>query len=258
MKKTIFKYIYGPVSSWRLGRSLGVDLITKNKVCTFDCAYCQVGPTKVYATKRKVFVPAERVLEEIKSLPKVKFDYITLSGVGEPTLAKNLAVIVRDIKKIRKEPVAVLTNSSLLNKKDVRDALKLCDFVIAKLDASSQDIFEKINAPAKGVTLEKVIEGIKKFRKSFRGRFALQIMFVKKNLPYAKDIAALAREIKPDQVQINTPTRPCGVKPLSRKQIIGIKKYFKGLPVISVYEKRKVKARPIDKKATLKRRPEPD
>lgn len=258
MKKTIFKYIYGPVSSWRLGRSLGVDLITKNKVCTFDCAYCQVGPTKVYATKRKVFVPAECVLEEIKSLPKVKFDYITLSGVGEPTLAKNLAVIVRDIKKIRKEPVAVLTNSSLLNKKDVRDALKLCDFVIAKLDASSQDIFEKINAPAKGVTLKKVIEGIKKFRKSFRGRFALQIMFVRENLPYAKDIAALAREIKPDQVQINTPTRLCGVKPLSRKQIVGIKKYFKGLPVISVYEKRKVKAMPIDKNATLKRRPEPD
>ena len=106
MTKQKFKYIYGPVSSWRLGRSLGVDpLSQKNKICTFDCIYCQVGRAKPSQVQRKIYVPTKDIIQEIKNLPKIKADYITFSGKGEPTLAKNLGILIKQIKKIRKAEV---------------------------------------------------------------------------------------------------------------------------------------------------------
>ncbi|MCK5584343.1 MAG: radical SAM protein, partial [Elusimicrobiales bacterium] len=141
MKIKKFKYIFGPVPSWRLGSSLGVDLISgTRKTCSFDCVYCQVGRTLKLSSRREVFVKKSEILKEIKSLPKAKIDYITFSGMGEPTLAKNLGELIKAVKKVRPEKVAVLTNSSVLNRKDVRDELMEADFVIAKLDASNQKI----------------------------------------------------------------------------------------------------------------------
>jgi len=122
MTKKQYKYIYGPVPSWRLGSSLGIDpLSAKDKICSFDCIYCQIGKTTIHTKKRKVFVSAEQLIEELKSLPPVDIDYITFSGRGEPTLAKNLGEMIAEVKKIRKEPVAVLTNASLLYDKEVRE-----------------------------------------------------------------------------------------------------------------------------------------
>ena len=94
-----FKYIYGPVASWRLGRSLGVDAISqKEKQCSFDCVYCQIGRAKPIARRRKIFVPTEDILDELKRLPRVPLDYITFSGMGEPTLAKNIGELIIKIK----------------------------------------------------------------------------------------------------------------------------------------------------------------
>jgi wyosine [tRNA(Phe)-imidazoG37] synthetase (radical SAM superfamily) len=253
MKK--LKYIYGPVSSWRLGKSLGVDLIAREKTCSFDCVYCQLGSTEVKTRKRRIFTPTKDVLKEIRSLPKIKLDFITLSGSGEPTLAKNLGQVIKGMKWIRKEPVAVLTDSSTIYRKDVRDGLLFADIVVFKLDAPTQEIFEKINRPAKGIKLSKIIKGIKLFKKKYKGRLALQMMFIKENKPVAKKLAKLARQIDPDEVQINTPLRPCGVKSLSKKEISRIKKYFTGLPAYTVYERKRLKIKPFDIKATLRRRP---
>ena len=84
--KKNYRYIYGPVSSWRLGISLGIDPISgKEKICSFDCIYCQLGKTKFFSKKRKIFIPAERIIKEIYLLPPLKIDYITFSGSGEPT-----------------------------------------------------------------------------------------------------------------------------------------------------------------------------
>ncbi|GAG26027.1 unnamed protein product, partial [marine sediment metagenome] len=180
-----YKYIYGPVPSWRLGSSLGIDpLSEKVKICNFDCIYCQIGKTKIFAKERRVFVPTAKIIKEIKPLPAIRIDYITFSGSGEPTLAKNLGRMIKAIKKIRKEKIAVLTNSSLMHRKDVQKDLLLADFVVAKLDAHLQDIFVRINQPMKTIGLEKIINGIKKFKGRFRGKLALQIMFVKKNKKY--------------------------------------------------------------------------
>ncbi|MGB2706265.1 MAG: radical SAM protein [Candidatus Omnitrophota bacterium] len=251
-----YKYVYGPVSSWRLGSSLGVDPVYtgRGKICSFNCIYCQVGKTRTLTLKRRVFVPASEIIEEIKNLPALKIDYITLSGAGEPTLARNLGDIIKKIRKIRGEKIAVLTNSSLTYKKDVRRDLSLADFVIAKLDAHEGALFTAINKPAKGSKLDKVVKGLKEFRSLYKGRLALQIMFVGKNKAYAKEIASLARKIRPNEVQINTPLRPCGVSPLPKKELDRVKKFFQGMNCTSVYDAKKKKVKPISRKSMLKRR----
>lgn len=250
-----FKYIYGPVSSWRLGASLGVDLLSsKRKICTFDCSYCQLGKTSRYTNKPKVYVKLKDVIEELKKLPRLKIDYITFSGRGDPTLAKNLGQAIKTVKKLRIAPVAVLTNASLINQVNIRKNLSFADFVIAKLDAHSADSFKRINRPDKSIRFNSVIQGIKNFRQGFEGRFALQIMFIKENQANAGDLAKLTKQINPDEVQINTPTRPCRVKPLSRTDINKIKKYFSGLNFISIYDSEPKKIISLSKKDTLRRR----
>jgi len=240
MTQNKYHYIYGPVSSWRLGASLGIDPVsTKEKTCTFDCVYCQAGKTQNLSNKRKVFIPTEEVIKEIRSLPdNLKIDYITFSGRSEPTLAKNLGEMIRKIKEIRKEKIAVITNASLIDSKDVREDLKLADFVMAKLDAHTKDLFIKINRPAEGIEFDKVLKGIKEFRAAYEGKLALQIMFIDKNKGYAKDLAKLAKAIDPDEVQINTPLRPCKVRALSKEELNTIKKSLEGMNSVSVYERR--------------------
>jgi len=256
-----YKHIYGPVSSWRLGRSLGVDAISckAGKICSFDCVYCQVGKTKELTSKRKVFVSEKDILDEIKSLPKVKIDYITFSGAGEPTLAKNLGKLIKAVKKVKKKKVAVITNASLINKKDVQKDLLLADLVMLKLDASGEGFFKKINIPEKKVKLKNIIKGLKSFRKRYKGKFALQIMFVKGNKSYAKELADLALCLKPDVIEINTPLRPSGVKPLSKAELDKIKKIFvkenkNKIKIINVYEAKKKKTKPVIKNNIVIRR----
>ncbi|MDP8218607.1 MAG: radical SAM protein [Candidatus Theseobacter exili] len=254
-KEKTFRYIYGPVSSWRLGSSLGVDpLSEKEKICTFDCVYCQLGKTRVFADERSVFVPVHKIIEEIQSLPDVPIDYITFSGRGEPTLAKNSGQMIREVRKITDKKIAVITNASLMGRKDVREDLFLADFVLAKLDAGSQETFKRINKPLEGIEFTAVLEGIKNFKNRYAGKLALQIMFIKENEKDAGDIARIAREIDPDEVEINTPLRPCGVEPLSERALREVMNYFEGLECISVYETTRKEVKTISDEDTLIRR----
>lgn len=250
-----YKYIYGPVSSWRLGRSLGVDLIsTPKKVCTFDCIYCQLGNYKSYSSKRKIFVDIKGIIRELKSLGGLKTDYITFSGMGEPLLAKNLGNAIVEIKKHFNIPIAVLTNSSLFNSPKVRKELRKADVVVAKLDAFDSNTFNKINRPYKGITFSKIKKGIKIFKKEFKGKFALQLMFVSHNADNISKMIKIVKEINPDEIQINTPLRPSSAKPLSLNAINNIKKQFKSLNIITVYDDFCQKSvKPVDVDSTAKR-----
>jgi wyosine [tRNA(Phe)-imidazoG37] synthetase (radical SAM superfamily) len=251
-----YKYIYGPVPSWRLGRSLGVDPIsTPEKTCPFNCTYCQLGESVKYETERRVFVPTAEVIAEISSLPEdVTIDYITFSGRGEPTLAKNLGELTNEIRKIRSEPIAILTDSSLVDRVDVRDDLLELDLVMAKLDTPNEDLFQQINRPAPGITLAIVLAGLEKFREEFKGRFALQIMLVEANRDSAAEIAAIARSLSPDEVQLNTPLRPSAVQPLSSQEMTEAAGAFEGMNVVSVYDAEHKEVRPISTKDALYRR----
>ncbi|MFH0839542.1 MAG: radical SAM protein [Candidatus Omnitrophota bacterium] len=258
------KHIYGPVSSWRLGRSLGVDMLSaRKKACTFDCIYCQLGGYSKKTIKRASYVPTPEIIEEIKNLPKgTKIDYITFSGGGEPALAKNIGETIRAIKKISKKKVAVITNASLMQYKDVRKDLSFADLVVAKVDAYSERSFRKINKPAKGINFKDVVRGLKIFGKTYKGIFALQIMFVPQNKKHFKEMAEIAYAIRPDEIEINTPTRPNPIKPLSKDDISKITAYFRAFnkkpalktKIISLYESVRKDASAISREATIKRR----
>ncbi|MCX7965324.1 MAG: hypothetical protein N2596_01685, partial [Syntrophorhabdaceae bacterium] len=171
-----------------------------------------------------------------------------------PTLALNLGEAIRSIRKIRKEKIAVITNSTLINRKDVQEDLSNADLVIAKLDADTEGTFLKINKPAEGIEFKTLIQGLTDFKKNFCGKFALQVMFIKENITSARKIAEITKKLNPDEVQINTPLRPCDVEPLRPDEISEIKKLFEGLNTITVYEKEKKDVKPINHGDTLKRR----
>jgi wyosine [tRNA(Phe)-imidazoG37] synthetase (radical SAM superfamily) len=165
------KYIFGPVPSRRLGRSLGVDLVPY-KTCTFDCIYCDLGRTTHKTVSRQSYVPPEEIQGELElylSVLDKKPDYITLSGSGEPTLNTNVGEIIRKIKKITSTPAAVLTNGSLLSMDGVREDLSEADVVLPSLDAITPALFEYINRPHPSLGIEDIISGLIQFRKQYQG-----------------------------------------------------------------------------------------
>jgi len=255
MKEVNLKHIFGPVYSWRLGLSLGVDpLSSDEKVCNFNCTYCQIGKTSKFEISRKIFVPTKQIMDEIRSLGEIKTDFYTFSSNGEPTLAKNLGEMINAIKAEKKEKVAVITNASLIDQEDVIEDLLNADVVLVKLDAPSQDVLSSVNQPSENIQFSNIAEGIKAFKNKFKGMLALQIMFVDANKDYAKEISDIAREINPNQVQINTPLRkPCSVKPLAKEELLKITKYFNGLNIINVYDNENKKTTPLNVKDTEKR-----
>jgi wyosine [tRNA(Phe)-imidazoG37] synthetase (radical SAM superfamily) len=249
--------IYGPVSSWRLGRSLGIDLLnTRSKTCCFNCVYCQLGETSRFVVEPEEFVSLEQLAKQIRSAGQIAADHATFSGIGEPTLAGNLGEAIELARSILNMPVAVLTNSALMFREDVRQRLALADRVVAKLDVPDEELLETVNRPAPDLHFGQIVGGIGRFRQEYRGKLALQIMFIAANKDCASEIAALAREISPDEVQINTPLRPCGVKPLAPESIAKAKQEFTGFEdVVTVYEVEKRAVSPLDLAETLRRRP---
>jgi len=251
------KTVYGPVPSWRLGRSLGIDVIAREKTCSFDCTYCQIGRTKNKTCKLQEFISIKRLEKDLKEvIDKVEADYITFSGMGEPTLASNLGEAIDLIRGLSDTPIAILTNSSVFSREEVRKNLSKLDFIVAKLDVPNEKLLKEINRSVKEITFDKILNGIKTVRKEFNGKFALQMMFIDKNKDYASELANLAREIEPDEVQIDTPTRPCPIKPLSPEELKKVKSEFKGLNAISVYEAKRPKVKVLDKTEYSIRRPE--
>ena len=252
MRKPL-EYIFGPVRSWRLGMSLGVDpLSSKSKICNMDCIYCQLGKTDQLINQRKIYVPTQDVMEEISCVSLHRVDHITFAGRGEPTLALNLGEMIRGIKSIRHEKIAVLTNSALMNHQEVRDDLSLADVVVAKLDAGNQSFFETMDQ-GQGLNLEEIIQGIKVFRSGFNGKLALQIMLVDQNIQNIGQIADVCKDLGADEIQLDTPLRPSAITPLDRQGLLAAKKFFKGMSVISVFDAPLEDYTPMDEQATINR-----
>ena len=206
------KHIYGPVSSRRLGLSLGVDLVPF-KTCNFDCIYCQLGRTTRKTEERREWVSIEEVIEELKAAlsSEHKIDYLTFSGSGEPTLNSRLGEAIKKIKGFTAIQVAVLTNGALLRSAEVREELMESDLVIPSLDAASQRVFEKVNRPLPSISIEEVIEGIRAFKKAYRGKLWLEIMLVKGVNDSPDELQRMKEAISriaPHKVQLNTVVRP--------------------------------------------------
>ncbi len=228
-----FPHLYGPVPSRRLGYSLGVDLLPF-KTCSLGCVYCQLGRTKKATIRRGQFFSAKQILQEVQEFLKsgARVDFITFSGSGEPTLNKSIGWLIRKIKKMTGVPVAVLTNGTLLSRPEVRKELAAADVVVPSLDAASQEVFEKVNRPHPSLRAEKIIDGLVKFRRQFKGQLWLEILLVRgiNDAPaHLKKLKAAVEKINPDKIHLNTVVRPPAesrARPLSPEKMQEIKKFF--------------------------------
>lgn len=203
-------YLFGPVPSRRLGRSLGVDLIPF-KSCPYDCIYCQLGRTRDKTTERRDWVPIEEVLAELETALHLQPDYITLSGSGEPTLCAHLEQLIGGIKSMTQIPVAVLTNGALLYLPEVRRSLLQADLVAPSLDAGSAEAFQLVNRPHSDISFEKMLGGLIDFRREFSGQYWLEVLLlagVNTDRSQIEKLAECIKRIGPDRVQVNTVTRP--------------------------------------------------
>jgi wyosine [tRNA(Phe)-imidazoG37] synthetase (radical SAM superfamily) len=214
-----YNTLFGPVPSRRLGISLGVDLVPM-KTCTLNCIYCECDKTSHLTLERKEYVSFEAVKKELAHYlaHHARPDYITFSGSGEPTLNSKIGDIIRFLKdRVPDVPVAVLSNSTLFSQKQVRSDIKNAAVVIPSLDAATEKIFNKINRPSPHLHVDKIIDGLIRFRKEYSGKIWLEIFIIPGMNDTIVELSALklvVGKIKPDQVHLNTLDRPGSVSTL--------------------------------------------
>ena len=241
-----YRYLYGPVPSRRLGRSLGIDLVP-HKICTYDCIYCQIGKTSEKTLIRKEYIPVKEILEEVKGFLKEEtspIEHLSLSGSGEPTLHSKIESVIGGIKAFTSIPVAVITNGSLLYEKEVRESLLQADVILPSLDAASAEVFEKINRPHSGISVDKVIEGMTEFRRVYKGQIWLEILFCKGVNDHPSELIQMQKAIErihPDLIHLNTVVRPPFEKwaePLNQKEMEEIRAFFgKRASIVSEFDR---------------------
>ena len=206
---------FGPVPSRRLGQSLGINNIPP-KVCTYSCVYCQIGRTIKMDVHRKEYYNWDKILDDVRiKIRKVQesgetIDYITFVPDGEPTLDINLG---REIEALGKFgiKIAVITNSSLLWRDDVRQELLNTNLVSVKVDSTQEKIWQKINRPHPGLKLEYILNGILEFARVYQGDLITETMLVKDmndGESHVNDIARFISEVEPVNAYLAIPTRP--------------------------------------------------
>ncbi len=244
--------IFGPVSSRRLGSSLGINLLPGNrKVCNFNCIYCECGWTGAVEPEKAAYPAVDEFVQALQTkltglkIKGVQPDTITFAGNGEPTLHPDFALITDETIRLRNEftpgaKIAVLTNGTGIQKEGVFNALLKIDQNIIKLDSSNPDMITKINQPRNGLNLESLIEGLKRFD----GRFILQSLFFRgtyRNVHIdnttdeeIRSWLEVIKEVRPQEVMIytfhrDTPER--GLTRISRDELDGIAARVKALGV---------------------------
>lgn len=206
--------IFGPVPSRRLGKSIGINNIP-HKVCSYSCAYCQVGKADKMQVERQEFyhpeVIARKLEYKLNLLPKDDFpDYITIVPDGEPTLDIHLGELILKLKSVG-FPVAVITNSSLLSRKDVQSELMHADYVSVKVDTVNLTSWRKINKPHKDLDFASILQGIRDFSQNYRGTLVSESMLLKDVNDSEDELKALAlflHDVGPEIAYIAIPTRP--------------------------------------------------
>jgi len=252
--------IFGPVRSGRLGASLGLDLLGA-KICSFDCLYCEVGPTRALTAARKPYVPADKLLGELAYWlfsPHPAFEVVTLGGMGEPTLNSDMGRIIEGVHElVPGVPVAVLTNSSLMADPQVRTELAKADIVLPSMDSLSPSEFLAINRPLAGLSLMDMRRGLLDFRKQYAGKLYLEVLVlagVNDSEENLERLAGFVEELAPDRVDVVTMSRP-GAYPQAIPAPVATLERFRdrlrrgAQPVAEVPEKSGQFAPPLDNPA---------
>jgi wyosine [tRNA(Phe)-imidazoG37] synthetase (radical SAM superfamily) len=208
------KYVFGPVPSRRLGKSLGVDPIPL-KTCNWNCVYCQLGRTRPLINVRREYVTRRAILDELKIALAAhgpgEIDWITFVGSGETTLHGGLGWMIRKVKTFSALPVAVITNGALLYLPEIRGELFAADAVLPSLDAGNPELYRKINRPWPKLTYELLLDGLIAFRQKYHGKLWIEVMLVRGlNDTEAQliQIAEALEKIQPDEIHLLQPDRP--------------------------------------------------
>lgn len=207
-----YKFIYGPIPSRRLGKSLGVSPIPK-KACNYACIYCQLGQTKHMTNRRQMFFEVGEILKEVEAVLQtdIDFDVITVVGEGEPTLYLGLEDLLKGIKAMTDKPLAVITNSGLMYLPEVRQALMSADIVLPSIDGYKAENFKKINRPYGKINFSEMAEGLNIFSKAYPGQLWAEIMLMKGINDSEDDFEAykqVLEQLRYDRLYLNTPIRP--------------------------------------------------
>lgn len=230
----MYKYLFGPVPSRRLGMSLGIDLVPK-KVCALNCVYCEVGETTKLTTDRMEYIKYDKIISELQQFmsSRPKIDYITFSGSGEPTLNSRIGEVLAYVKQNYPDVrTAILTCGALLSSPQLRTEILEADVILPSLDAATQAIFNKINRPNPNLSIDTYIKGLIDFRKEYKGQIWLEVFLLRgyNDTPEELDLIKEAiLKIEPDIVQLNTLDRPGTVEGLiamTKNELQKIKDYW--------------------------------
>lgn len=207
--------VFGSVPSRRLGYSLGINHILP-KHCPYSCVYCQVGRTNQLVTKLQAFYPIEMILEEVGEKIREStqagrsIDYLSLVPDGEPTLDKNLPQLINGLSAFG-IPVAVISNASLIDRDEVKEALCLADWVSLKVDTLTESDWHRINRPHRSLSLPTILTGILSFREQFQGELVTETMLIsginddKRSM---QQLSTFLQELQPFKSYLSIPVRP--------------------------------------------------
>jgi len=208
----MYKHVFGPVPSRRLGVSLGVDLVV-SKSCNLNCIFCECGATKKIQLERQRFKDMNEILNEIQTVLKnIKPDYITFSGSGEPTLSLDLGNISKAIKEDLKYKgkICLITNSLLLANEQVIKELEYIDLIVPTLNTLKQDIFEKIVRPDYRTSVDQIKKGFINLNNSYyKGKIWIEIFILENINDSEENFIEIANflnseNIRYNKIQLNT------------------------------------------------------
>ncbi|MBN1139017.1 MAG: radical SAM protein [Anaerolineae bacterium] len=206
---------FGPVPSRRLGRSLGINNIPP-KICTYACAYCQLGRTLKMQAQRQAFYEPREISNAVREkAAKAQeageaIDYLTFVPDGEPTLDANLGQEIEWLKRLGLK-IAVITNASLIWRPDVRQDLMGADWVSLKVDAVEETAWRRIDRPHGSLELSSVLEGALAFARDYRGQLVTETMLVagvNDGERQIEEVAGYLAHLQPDRAYLSVPTRP--------------------------------------------------
>jgi len=232
--------IFGPVASRRLGRSLGIDLVSPS-TCSYDCVYCECGRTIDLQVERKEYGNPDRVIADLDRIlaSHPALDFVTFAGSGEPTLSLSLGRVIRHLKEHSSYPVAVLSNGSLLWQKAVREELAPVDLLIPTLTTAREETFRRIHRPHPSLQLSTILEGMVTFREECSVEMWLEVFLIPGINTTSQELYEMQSwiaRIRPHRIQLNTRHRPPAeswVRPASMNALRQAKAIFEetGTPV---------------------------
>jgi len=233
------RYVTGTLHSRRLGISLGIGIIP-HKVCSLDCVYCEAGATTCLTIERDVFYDILDILDELSTYlaSNPAIDYITFSGLGEPTLNSNIGELIAEIKKRYPQyKVCLITNSTLLGDETLCAGLLACDLIMPSLDAVSPDVFTAINRPHPALSPADMVNSLISFRKIYKNQLWLEIFLIEGINDTVSELSLLKEtclHIKPDKIHLNSLDRhgtENWVKKVTPQRLAEIRDFF--LPLVA-------------------------